>query len=166
MAKLVKLQVVNKKSLFLQSEITKIMTEEHVSHPGVISEVANEEIKVKILSSGACGGCNMKSACNIAEMEEKELIIPVKESKEYSVGQPVNIRMSVRQGNKAVVFAYLVPVIILIVMILTFSSTDMKDIYSALISISVVGIYYFILYLFRDKIKKQFSYEVLPQGVK
>ncbi len=142
------------------------MAEEYVSHPGVVSEVTDGEIKVKIISSGACGGCNMKSACNISEMEEKELIIPVENSKEYSIGQPVNIKMGTRQGNKAVILAYLVPVVLLIIMILLFSSIEIKDIYVALISISVVGIYYFILYLFRDKIKKQFSYEVLTQGGK
>lgn len=147
-------------------KLSGMMAIEYVSHPGVVSEVTDKEIKVKIVSSGACGGCNIKSACNVADMAEKELVISVENGEEYSIGQPVSIRMSARQGNKAVLYAYLVPAVLLIFMILLFSVMGMKDLYVALAAITVVGIYYFVLYLFRNKIKKQFKYEVLTQGNK
>lgn len=134
--------------------------ENRVSHEGIISKINEDNIEVKITSKSACVSCNIKTACNMAEMQEKIISIPRPKDKNLSIGQEVKISMKLGQANKAVVFAYVIPVIILISMIFIFNSLKIDEGLNALISVGTLIPYYLILFLFRDKIKRKFEYEI------
>jgi sigma-E factor negative regulatory protein RseC len=134
--------------------------EHRISHEGIVTRISSDNIEVKILSKSACGSCNIKGACNMSEMQEKIITIPAPKDKNLSVGQEVKISIGLGQANKAVVFAYVIPVIILISMIFIFNSLKIDEGINALISIGSLIPYYIILFLFKDKIKRKFEYEI------
>jgi len=134
--------------------------EERVSHPGIITKISDKDIEVEILSSGACGTCNIKSACGMSEMKEKFIIVPRPEGKDFIVGQPVRVSMTARQGGKAAVYAYLIPALLMIFTILIISLFELADWISAVAGIGAAAVYYFILFLFKGKIREKFEYEV------
>ena len=68
--------------------------------------------------------------------------------------------MGLGQANRAVIFAYLIPVIILVSMIFILNALKIDEGINALISIGSLVPYYLILYLFRNKIKQKFEYEI------
>lgn len=136
------------------------MSVETISHEGIIIGFKEGDIEIKILSKGACGSCQIKSACNMAEQAEKVLRVPHPTGHVYEIGQKVNIMMSERQGNKAVIYAYLIPVVVLLATLFFMIGIGLNDGISALISLATLGIYYLILYLFKGKIKKTFSYDI------
>ena len=82
----------------------------------------------------------------MSEMQEKIISIPAPKDKNLSIGQEVKISMGLGQANRAVIFAYVIPVVILISMIFILNSLKIP--------------YYLILYLFKDKIKRKFEYEI------
>ena len=131
-----------------------------ISHEGIVTKIDNENIEVKILSQSACAACNIKSACNMSEMQEKIITIPAPKDKNLSIGDNVKISMGIGQANKAVVFAYIIPLIILVSMIFILNALKLEEGINALISIGSLIPYYLILYLFRDKIKRKFEYEI------
>ncbi len=131
-----------------------------VSHNGIITDISNDEVQVKILSKSSCVSCNIKSACNMSEMQEKIITIPAPKDKNLSIGDNVKISMGIGQANKAVVFAYIIPLIILVSMIFILNALKLEEGINALISIGSLIPYYLILYLFRDKIKRKFEYEI------
>ena len=131
-----------------------------VSHNGIITDISNDEVQVKILSKSSCVSCNIKSACNMSEMQEKIITIPAPKDKNLSIGDNVKISMRIGQANKAVVFAYIIPLIILVSMIFILNALKLEEGINALISIGSLIPYYLILYLFRDKIKRKFEYEI------
>lgn len=131
-----------------------------VSHNGIITDISNDEVQVKILSKSSCAACNIKSACNMSEMQEKIITIPAPKDKNLSIGDNVKISMGIGQANKAVVFAYIIPLIILVSMIFILNALKLEEGINALISIGSLIPYYLILYLFRDKIKRKFEYEI------
>ena len=88
-----------------------------ISHEGIITSINEDEVQVKILSKSSCGSCNIKGACNMSEMQEKIITIPTPKDKNLSIGQEVKVSMGLGQANKAVVFAYVIPLIILVAMI-------------------------------------------------
>ena len=90
---------------------------ERVSHDGIITGINGDEVEVKILSKSACVSCNIKGACNMSEMKEKIINVPYPKNKDLSIGQNVNVSMGLGQANKAVIFAYVIPTIILFSMI-------------------------------------------------
>ena len=44
---------------------------EIVSHEGIVTNIKGDDVEVKILSKSACASCNIKTACNMSEMQEK-----------------------------------------------------------------------------------------------
>ncbi|MBR6438962.1 MAG: SoxR reducing system RseC family protein [Bacteroidales bacterium] len=134
--------------------------EGHVSHPGVVVGITDKDLEIEILSSSSCGSCGIKSACGMSEMQEKRVVVPKPEDKEFIVGQPVSINMNTKQGNKAALFAYFIPAFLMVAIIMILSNLSVKEWLSALIGIGVVAVYYVILYFFRDKLRNEFTYEI------
>lgn len=133
--------------------------EEHVSHPGVVVGIGEQDLEIEILSASSCGSCGIKSACGMSEMKEKRITVPRPQDKEFIVGQPVSIIMSARQGNKAALLAYFIPTLIIIVLTVVLSNL-IKEWLAALVGIGALAVYYVILYFFRDKLRDKFTYEV------
>lgn len=134
--------------------------EHRVSHEGIVTEIDNNNIQIKILSRSACASCNIKTACNMSEMQEKIITIAAPKDKELTVGQEVRVSIALGQANKAVIFAYVIPSIILISMIFILNGFKIDEGINALISIGSLIPYYLILFLFKDKIKRNFEYEI------
>lgn len=134
--------------------------ENRISHEGIVTKIDNDNVEVKILSKSACASCNIKTACNMSEMQEKIITIPAPKDKKLSIGQDVVISIRLGQANRAVIFAYVIPVIILISMIFILSALKIDEGINALISIGTLIPYYFILFLLKDRIKRKFEYEI------
>ena len=133
---------------------------EHVSHPGVVVGIHDEDIEIEILSSSMCGSCGIKSACGMSEMQEKRITVPKPEDKEFIVGQPVKITMNASQGNKAALFAYFIPALLLVAIIVILSNLSVKEWLAALIGIGAIAIYYIVLSFFKDRLRNEFTYEI------
>lgn len=134
--------------------------EEHVSHPGVVVGIGEQDLEIEILSASSCGACNIKSACGMSEMKEKRVTVPKPADKEFIVGQPVSIIMSAKQGNKAALIAYFIPTLIIITLTVVLSSF-IKEWLAAIAGIGALAVYYFVLYyFFKDKLRNDFTYEI------
>ncbi len=131
-----------------------------ISHDGIITKIADDNVEIKILSRSSCASCNIKGACNMSEMQEKIITIPAPKDKNLSIGQEVKISMGLGQANRAVIFAYVIPLIILVAMIFILSALKIEEGPNALISIASLIPYYLILFLFRSKLKRKFEYEI------
>lgn len=147
----------NKKKLTLPIK-NRVMKEETIAHEGVITKITDDEVQVKIVSMSACAACHAKSACTMSDQAEKLLTIPRPEGQELHLFQKVNVVMSVGQGNRAAVLAYLVPIVLLLAVLFVCLGLGLGEGLSALISIVALIPYYLILYLRRDRLKKRFEY--------
>ena len=133
---------------------------ETISHEGIVTKITDDELEIKILAQSACAACHAKSACGMGEQAEKILTVPRPKDKEFTINQKVNVRMAIGQGNKAAVLAYLFPIILLLVVLFVCLGFGLNEGLSALISIVALIPYYIVLYLKRDKFKKQFEYTI------
>lgn len=141
---------------------TKIhaMSEETISHEGVITKITDDTLEIKITAMSACAACHAKSACTMSDQAEKVLTVPRPDRQEFHLFQKVNVIMAVGQGNKAAVLAYLIPIVLLLAVLFTCLGIGLGEGLSALIGIAALIPYYFVLYLRRDKIKRQFEYRI------
>ena len=134
--------------------------EETISHEGVVTKITDDELEIKILAQSACAACHAKSACGMGEQAEKILTVPRPKGKDFAIGQKVNVRMAIGQGNKAAVLAYLIPILLLLAVLFACLGLGVNEGLSALISIVALIPYYIVLYLRRDKLRKQFEYTI------
>ena len=86
--------------------------------------------------------------------------VPKPDGKEFIVGQQVMISMSESQGGKAVVFAYLIPGIIMVATIVILIQSGISELLSSLASVIAVALYYLILYCFKGRIRSEFRYDI------
>ena len=96
----------------------------------------------------------------MGEQAEKILTVPRPQGKDFAINQKVNVKMAIGQGNKAAVLAYLIPIILLLAVLFLCLGLNVKEGWAALISIVALVPYYIVLYLKRDKLRKQFDYTI------
>ena len=137
------------------------MSEETVSHEGVITKIDGDTLEIKIIAQSACAACHAKSACTMSDQAEKVLTVPKPEGQEFQLLQKVKVVMAVGQGNKAAVLAYLVPIILLLAALFICLGIGLSEGLAALIGIAVLIPYYLVLYFCRDKLKKRFEYTIM-----
>ena len=133
---------------------------ETISHEGIVTKITDDELEIKILAQSACATCHAKSACGMGEQAEKTLTVPRPKDKEFSLNQRVNVKMAIGQGNKAAILAYLIPIVLLLAVLFICLGLGMNEGLAALVSIVALRPYYIVLYLKRDKLKKQFEYTI------
>ena len=136
------------------------MSEETVSHEGIITKITDDELEIKITALSACAACHAKSACGMGEQAEKILTVPRPKDRNFTLMQKVNVTMAIGQGNKAAVLAYLIPIVLLLAVLFICLGLGLSEGLSALISIAILVPYYAILYFQRDKLKRRFEYRI------
>lgn len=129
---------------------------ETISHEGIVQKINDKSVVVKILTGTACSGCHSKGSCNLSETEEK--IIEVSGSYDVNPGDAVTILMKQSMGHIAVLFGYILPLFALIAMLIILVSLGVSESVAGLASLSIVVLYYTILYLFRKQINKKFTF--------
>ena len=136
------------------------MSEETISHEGVVTKISDDVLEIKITAMSACAACHAKSACTMSDQTEKVLTVPRPKGQEFHLFQKVNVIMNVGQGNKAAILAYLVPIAVLLIALFVSLEMGLSEGLSALIGIGALVPYYLILYSQRDKLKKRFEYKI------
>jgi sigma-E factor negative regulatory protein RseC len=134
-------------------------TSECIEQKGIVEEVMNHCVRVRIQRSDACGHCSAKGMCNLGS--DSDLMIesaePVSGLKK---GDVVGITMARSTGNKAILFGYFMPFMLLIVVLITLNSFGLREWVSGLISICALAPYYLGLYIFRKKLGKSITFAV------
>ncbi len=131
---------------------------ETIRHEGIVESIGAKSCLVRILQASACSSCSARQLCRSSESKEK--VIEVKgHYPTLQVGDNVTLIGSVRQGLRASVLAYVIPLIIMLVALLVGTRLGGDGI-GALAALLFLAIYYGILFLFRDKLDKQFSFKI------
>ena len=130
-----------------------------ISHKGIIKELSAKRIIVGIINESACASCHAKGACTVADVENKEVEINHFEG-DFRVGQQVNVVGKTSQGFKALFYGYLLPFILLMIVLILSLSVTANEGLSGLLALGITIPYYFIIYLFRDKLKRNFEFEI------
>ena len=131
-----------------------------IIHTGRILEITPDFTAVEILVSSACSSCHAKGLCGMSEQEEKVIMIPTDPYTVRAVGDQVQVKTKMSMGLKAVWISYVIPLAILMILILSLSSVIASEGLRALVAIGGVAVYYFLVWLFRDKLSDQFEFYI------
>jgi sigma-E factor negative regulatory protein RseC len=129
------------------------------SRSGVISEITDERIAVNIISMSACSACTAKEMCSAFERKEKIVFVP-NAGQNVQNGDKVNVTMKTSIGMKAVLLAYFVPIVIVTAALLCLLETGIGELYAGVISLTSLVGYYSVIYLIRNRLKKQFYFYI------
>ncbi|MBO4549723.1 MAG: SoxR reducing system RseC family protein [Bacteroidaceae bacterium] len=135
---------------------------ETIRHEGVVESIGTDSCTVRILQASACSSCDARKLCRSSESKEK--LIEVRgHYPTLHVGDTVLLSGSVRQGLRASVIAYVLPLILMLVALFIGTRLNGEGI-GALAALLVLALYYGILYLLRDKLGKEFAFEIVNRN--
>lgn len=132
-----------------------------IEYPGVILQVNEDGIQVRILQKTACADCHAKSMCNLSDMKEKILEIPDNNGS-FRVGEEVLVTGSASLGLKAAMLAFFLPMLIMLILLFVGIQSFESEIIGAGMAISALIIYYLILFFQKDKLKRKFVFTLNP----
>ena len=130
-----------------------------ISHTGTIKSINNQDLIVKIISETACSSCHAKGACSSAEQAEKEIEIRYSKGN-FKVGERVLVVTSDGQGYRALFYAYILPLILLVSSLIIYVPIFNNEAKSALASILCLLPYYLLLWILRSKMRDSFHFTV------
>ena len=146
-------------TLHLNSEmrISKNEKEPCVSRRGKIVEIDDENVFVNILNMSACSECRAKEACPAFDKQEK--IIRIRNNGQcLAAGDIVDVKIKISHGLKAALIAYILPLTLLMVALITLAAAGLNEIAAGLIAVGLLALYYFALYLSRNGLNRQFDF--------
>lgn len=131
-----------------------------IAHRGKIVEITPDFTTVEIIVSSACSGCHAKGLCGMSEEKDKIIMLPTDPYAEHAVGDEVNVSTKMTMGLKAVWISYVIPLAILMILILSLSSVIGNEFLRGGVAIAGVAVYYFFVWLFRDKLSDEFVFYI------
>ena len=132
---------------------------EKISHEGIIFKVDNGKAWVTIVQKSACADCHAKSMCQISEQKEKNIeIAGVDDS--FNAGDKVSVIGATSLGLWAVFYAFVIPLVLIVLTLIFSLSYFQSESIAALFSMGILIVYFLILYIFQDKLKKKFVFTI------
>lgn len=136
------------------------MKKNEITHKGKITEITPDFTTVEIIASSACSSCHAKGLCGMSEEQEKIIMLPTDPYATHQVGDEVEICTKMTMGLKAVWISYVIPLAVLMILILSLSRIFENEALRGLAAIAGVGVYYFIIWIFRDRLKNEFTFYI------
>ena len=133
---------------------------QRISHSGVIESIEEGCVHVRIVQTSACAACKVAGYCNAAESKEKIIDVFCDSVAAYQVGQQVVVSASGQVAVKALLWAFGVPFVLLMAVLLLVLLLTGNEGWAALGALGALVPYYIILWLLRDKMREQLAFTI------
>ena len=131
---------------------------EEITHKGRIVAIDPEITTIEIISEAACASCHAKSLCGLGEQQVKQVMVRTSAWTPRKVGDEVEVVLKKAMGYKAVFIAYGLPLVVLFATLMILNAVGVGELYAGLGAIGAVILCYFVIFLFRNKISKDYSF--------
>lgn len=139
------------------------MTDKMIEHSGTIVAIRDGVLKVEIVSSAACGECSAASLCSAAEKRRKVVDVIPTADRDYVLGDVITFVGERSMGVRAVVFAYVIPLLLVVAGLVCAHVAGLGDGGSALVALATLVPYYAALWLLRGRVDKSFKFKAKNQ---
>jgi len=130
-----------------------------ISHTGIITQITPTQITVEIVSESACASCHAASLCTLSESVKKEVQVPF-DFREWSIGEEVEVCLKKSMGYKAVWISYVIPLVVLFAVLMGTTKAGVQELFSGLWAIGAVALYYLVIFLFKEKLRNEYTFYI------
>ncbi len=133
---------------------------QRIRHSGVVESIEEGCVHVRIVQTSSCAACKVAGYCNAAESKEKMIDVYCDAVADYKVGQQVTVSTSEQVAVKALLWAFGVPFVLLLAMLILVLLLTGNEGWAALGALAILVPYYAILWLLRDKMREQLAFTI------
>ena len=130
-----------------------------ISHSGIIDSITGDHVKVRIVQSSACASCQVAGHCNAAESKVKFVDV-YRPANGLKVGDEVTVCASRNVISRAMTLAFALPLGLLVVTLLSTLLMTGDEGLSGLLALGILVPYYAGLWLFKERIGRQISFQL------
>jgi positive regulator of sigma E activity len=130
-----------------------------IEHSGIIKDIQDNQIQVLITRNSACNERDVKSACTVSDQQEKIIDIECSDLS-YVIGEEVLLIGRQSIGHYAVLFAFVLPVILVLITLIILHLFLINETISGIGALLVLVPYYTILSLFNKRMKTNFKFGI------
>ena len=131
-----------------------------IEHEGIIQSINGNQLTILISQNSACSECHAKGACMAANTKEK-MVEVVDDSGKFRLNERVMLLGKTSIGYKAILWAFVIPLILMIsVIIATTSIWNISELQAAFMSVIALVPYYAFLYLVRTKMADRLAFTI------
>lgn len=134
---------------------------ERIRHLGIVEDIDGSHLKVRIVQTSACAACSVKTYCHAVDSKEKLIDVQNSRQTDFRTEQQVVIEGAASLGAKAVMWAFVFPFVVVLFSLFAamyFSGND--ELLSAVAALCILVLYYVVLYLCRNHLKRTFVFTV------
>lgn len=135
-----------------------------IKHKGKVISIENKTILVDIGSHSACSSCGANNYCSSFGKNEKIIEVIKNNIANIKIGDEVTIVLKESKGFIALLFGYILATIIAILFLILGLIILKNEALAALIALIGLGLYYFIIWCFKDKFKTTFNFKIENLG--
>lgn len=132
-----------------------------ISNQATVIKVKGNIVVAEVESKSACLGCSVQKSCYIKSCASRIIEIPCDHASTFVPGETVTVYMEQSCAWKAVIYAYILPLLLVITTIVTSILWGMEDIVAALYGLMVLIPYYLILYISKVWIKRRINFSIV-----
>ena len=132
-----------------------------ITHRGTVEKVEGGMVHVTITASSACGSCQARQACGLAETQEKQVVVPCDDADAYVPGEQVTVGVRRSIGLRAVLLGYVGALVVLLAMLgMTIGVWGWSEGKGAVAALGTVAAYYVALWSLRKKIEHTIKFTI------
>ena len=137
----------------------------NICREGIIRAVNGDEITVEVIVSSACSGCHAKSICIPSDRRQERITVKNTRNERYEVGETVELLLETSAGNKAVMLAYVLPLIVLLALLFGCYALTHKELLSVGVGVLGVVLYYLILKSAGKSVEKGITFGIRKKAM-
>ncbi|MDR0698900.1 MAG: SoxR reducing system RseC family protein [Tannerella sp.] len=133
--------------------------ENNIRHQGIVEKVEKHKVFVRIEQLTACSACHARTACLASDKKDK--IIEVDDpSGAYAASEQVIVSVRSSVGFFAVLTAFVIPLACVVIAVIIGTNKSGNEGIGGLAGLLTLILYYLILYIFRDKMRRKFVFSL------
>lgn len=132
-----------------------------MTHKGIITRITPKELYVRIIDGAGCESCRLAGCCGTGSGEGATAEVRVVKTggAEYRTGQTVTVATSPRMMERAVVWAFLLPLAILLICIFAFAGAADSTL-GAAVGLVGVAAYFLVMRLVRRRLARHLRWKL------
>ena len=135
------------------------MSNETITYEAIVAEVLNDTVSVHVQGNQNCAACHSKSACGIADAEDKRIDI-YDPGNNYAINDKVTIAIMKKMQPKAVIYAYLIPFFLLTITLVV-ASEFVQEWIAGILAFSILIPYYLWIFFSGLYFQREFSFSII-----
>ena len=149
--------------IFDQFNLSSVNSE--IEHTGVVSSIGKNDITVILQDTVSCGSCPAVSFCSTKENGNNIIVIPNGSPGSYTAGERIKVLISTGSRFQAIMTGVVFPCLVLLLTVTGVYVIFENELNAALSGLILTALYYFCLYLKRDKLQKRLDIRVEKMNV-